>query len=124
MRTRNFEKQAPSHDRDSIALDASWPKRSSLKTYRHQVERNLAPIRGFIDTQMVDNILAVLQFELSTLNGGCDPNRDDICQFLLDSKPADVLRAIRMHPTMRGLESLTKSDRQLLRWCAALSRSL
>jgi hypothetical protein len=112
------------HERDRMALDPRWPKRSALKTCRHQVESDLVPIRGFIDTQMVDNILGVLQFELSTLDRGRDPNRDDIRAFLIESKPADVLRTIRMHPTMRGLESLTKSDRRLLRWCAMLSKSL
>ena len=121
---KNVERHAPFTDRDSIALDASRPKRSSLKTYRHQVEGNLAPIRGFIDTQMVDNILGVLQLELSALNDGRDPTPEDIRKFLRESRSAEMLRTIRRHPTMRGLESLTRSDRQLLRWCEMLSKSL
>ena len=91
---------------------------------RDRFEQTLVPIRSFIDDQMVENILVVLKIELAADNGGREPSTDEIATFLRECKPARLLRTIRMHSTMRGLESLTKSDHQVLRWCAMLSRLL
>jgi hypothetical protein len=124
MRTRSPQDNAPSRGRDGILADT----RSSSRAFRHsdpgKIEQCLVPIRSFIDDQMVDNILVVLKIELAAANGGRDPSDDEIAQFLRERKPARLLRTIRAHSTMRGLESLTKSDHQVLRWCAMLARAL
>ena len=124
MRTRSPQSNAGSRSREGVFADQRLSSRTPRHSDQRKIEQSLVPIRSFIDDQMVENILVVLKIELAAANGGRDPGNDEIAQFLRERKPASLLRTIRMHSTMRGLESLTKSDHQMLRWCAMLARLL
>lgn len=124
MRNRIAQDNVPSHGRDRVVADGLPRRRSRRHSHPRQIERELAPLRSFIDDQMVGNILVVLQTELARVDGGREPRNHEVAEFLLDVEPSDLLRLIRSHPTMRGLESLTTSDRRVLRWCGMLARTL
>jgi hypothetical protein len=124
MRTRSPQSNAASRGREGVFADQRSPSRALRHSNRRKIEQSLVPIRSFIDDQMIENILVVLKIELAAASGGREPSNDEIAQFLRDRKPASLLRTIRTHSTMRGLESLTKSDHQMLRWCAMLARLL
>ena len=124
MRTRSPQNDTAPPGREGVFADQRLPSRVLRHSDRRKIEQSLVPIRSFIDDQMVENILVVLKVELAAANGGREPGNDEIARFLRERKPASLLRTIRTHSTMRGLESLTKSDHQVLRWCAMLSRLL
>lgn len=124
MRNRISQNNLPSPGHDVAVTEGLSSHRSRRISLPRQIERSLAPIRTFIDEQMVDNILVVLRVELARVDAGREPRSDEIAQFLREIEPADLLRLIRTHPTMRGLESLTSSDHRVLRWCEMLSRAL
>lgn len=124
MRTRSPQSNTASRDREGVFADQRLPSRARRHSDQREIEQGLVPIRGFIDDQMVENILVVLKIELAAANGGREPGSDEIARFLRERKPASLLHTIRTHSTMRGLESLTKSDHQMLRWCAMLARLL
>ena len=124
MRNRIPQSNVPSHGCDRAVKDDPSRHRDRRRSHARQIERDLAPLRSFIDDQMIDNVLGVLQIELARVNAGREPRNREVAEFLLDVEPSDLLRLIRTHPMMRGLESLTASDSRMLRWCEMLSRSL
>ena len=98
--------------------------RDNQCSHPNRIEQGLAPLRSFIDEQMIDNILVVLRRELARVDAGRAPSDSEVAEFLLEAEPSDLLCLIRTHPMMRGLESLMTSERRVLRWCVMLSRTL